>query len=148
MKRPLCQAVVYLFLALFVLVSCSPDKDTVGDSKDKKDEASEGGEIVIASVREADTVDIQNTTWADDANSHLYYSLLQVDENGNIVPGLVEDYTISDDAKVGTFYLKKNLTFHSGNPITAEAVKSSFQRFMKMSPYQSDLASLDKIEVI
>lgn len=150
MTKYLGQAVLYCFLAFFILVGCSQDKDTAGDSKEKEEESSKGtsGEIVIASVREPDTVDIHNTTWADDANSHLYYSILQVDEDGNIVPGLVEDYTISEDSKVGTFHLKKNLTFHSGNPITAEAVKSSYERFIEMSPYQSDLASLDKIEVI
>jgi peptide/nickel transport system substrate-binding protein/microcin C transport system substrate-binding protein len=42
-------------------------------------------------------------------------------------PRLAERWEISKDGKEFTFYLRKNLKFHDGQPITAEDVKFSFE---------------------
>jgi microcin C transport system substrate-binding protein len=41
-------------------------------------------------------------------------------------PYLAEKWEVSKDGKVFTFWLRKNLTFHDGHPLTAEDVKFSF----------------------
>jgi peptide/nickel transport system substrate-binding protein len=43
-------------------------------------------------------------------------------------PSLAESWKVSPDGLVWTFSLRKNVTFHSGNPMTAEDVVYSFQR--------------------
>lgn len=47
-----------------------------------------------------------------------------------IYPGLAERYTISPDAMTYTFFLKKNVKFHDGTPLTAEAVKATFDHIV------------------
>jgi peptide/nickel transport system substrate-binding protein len=47
-----------------------------------------------------------------------------------IVPGLAERWEISKDGLVYTFHLRRNVTFHDGTPLTAEAVKFCFDRQM------------------
>src|SRR5262245_66121359 len=45
-----------------------------------------------------------------------------------IVPGLAEKWDISKDGLLYTFYLRPNVKFHDGTPLTAEAVKFCFDR--------------------
>jgi microcin C transport system substrate-binding protein len=47
-------------------------------------------------------------------------------ENYEWKPMLAEKWEISKDGKVFTFWLRKDLTFHDGHPLTAEDVKFSF----------------------
>jgi peptide/nickel transport system substrate-binding protein len=48
---------------------------------------------------------------------------------GNLMaPSLAESWTVSPDQKTYEFKLREGLTFHNGDPFTAEDVKFSFQR--------------------
>ena len=47
-------------------------------------------------------------------------------------PWIVESYEVNDDLTVWTLHLRPGLTFHDGSPITAEAVKYSFDRYMAL----------------
>jgi peptide/nickel transport system substrate-binding protein len=47
-----------------------------------------------------------------------------------IVPGLAEKWDISKDGLLYTFYLRPNVKFHDGTPLTADAVKFCFDRQM------------------
>jgi peptide/nickel transport system substrate-binding protein len=59
----------------------------------------------------------------------LYDGLVKYEGNpAKVVPWLAESWTKSDDGKTWTFKLIKNATFHNGDPVTAEAVKYSFER--------------------
>src|SRR5262249_41147370 len=44
-------------------------------------------------------------------------------------PSLAESWTVSKDCTVVAFVLRKGVTFHNGDPFTAEDVKFSFQRY-------------------
>ncbi len=59
----------------------------------------------------------------------VYDNLFEfVPESDSPVPQLAESYKVSADGKVYTFSLRKNAKFASGNPVTADDVKFSFDR--------------------
>jgi peptide/nickel transport system substrate-binding protein len=70
--------------------------------------------------------------------------------NGEADPDAgVATWTVSDDAKVYTFTLRKGIKFHSGDPMTTADVVFSHERYIKASPsYPSNFTYLDKIEVV
>src|SRR5690349_13161292 len=47
-------------------------------------------------------------------------------QGSKFVPGLAESYTVSPDASVYTFKLKKGVTFHDGTKFDAHAVKATY----------------------
>src|SRR5687767_11900773 len=76
---------------------------------------------------------------ADTRAPHAHYhapiwdSLVGFDiEKGGIGPGVAERWERSADGKSWTFYLRRGLKFHNGDPLTAHDVKWSLER--KMSP--------------
>ncbi|MGM0602683.1 MAG: ABC transporter substrate-binding protein [Bacillota bacterium] len=81
----------------------------------------------------------------------LYDSLVMLDPELNVKPGLAEDWEISEDGTRYTFYLRDDVVFHDGTEFTAEAVKFNFERMLDPelgSPRKSDLDLIEEIEVV
>lgn len=52
----------------------------------------------------------------------IYSGLFKYDKDGKLVNDLAERYELSEDQKVYTVYLKKDILWHNGKPLTAEDV--------------------------
>lgn len=64
--------------------------------------------------------------------NNIYETLLRYDyKQDKTVPLLATGYQVSSDGLTWTFDLRKGVKFHTGNEMTAEAVKYSFERCMK-----------------
>ena len=46
-----------------------------------------------------------------------------------MAPGLAESWSVTKDGRVYDFVLRKGITFHNGEPVTAEDVKFSLERY-------------------
>jgi peptide/nickel transport system substrate-binding protein len=46
-----------------------------------------------------------------------------------LAPSLAESWSVSEDAVIYDFVLRKNTKFHNGEPVTAEDVRYSFERY-------------------
>lgn len=55
-------------------------------------------------------------------------TLLNVDQNGNITPGLASEWTVSDNGLDWTLTIKDGVTFHDGTPMDIEAVVNSLNQ--------------------
>lgn len=129
-----------LLILFFLIVS--------GCSKSGSGGKSSGRDIIIGVVSEPDSVDIHKTSSVGDPNGSLYDPLLNFDFDGNLISGLVEDYTVSDDGLSVTFEIRKDVKFHSGKSVDAEAVKSSMERLMEISPFNTNIGDVKNIEVL
>lgn len=62
----------------------------------------------------------------------LFEGLMRIDpKTGEPIPGMAERYEISPDGKTYTFYLRTNLVWSTGEPITAEDVVYSWIRALQ-----------------
>ncbi|MDD1748922.1 MAG: ABC transporter substrate-binding protein [Methanothrix sp.] len=80
----------------------------------------------------ADWLDPGSTgyTGAAQLPMYLFYdALLKPMPDGTYTPCLAESYTMSPDAKVYEFKLRRGVKFHNGDPMTAEDVVFSFTRY-------------------
>jgi peptide/nickel transport system substrate-binding protein len=70
----------------------------------------------------------------------------------HFAPQLAQEWMVSDDAMVLTFKLREDAVFHDGTPVTAEAVKYSFNRVLTMNQppswMLSQMMDLDSTKVI
>ncbi len=57
----------------------------------------------------------------------MYEGLTTVDTEGGVKPALAESWQAEDGATRWRIQLRKGVRFHSGRPVTAEAVKRSFE---------------------
>ncbi len=66
-----------------------------------------------------------------DISRNVYGRLVNLDPNdlaAGYKPDLAESWTVSEDGKTITFTMREGVTFHSGNPVTAEDAAFSLQR--------------------
>ena len=86
--------------------------------------------IRIAMKSEIDSLDpyLASATDTDIMMNNVFDGLFDTDENGELVPNLATDYTISEDNLTYTFTLVENATFHNGELVTAEDVVYSFSK--------------------
>jgi peptide/nickel transport system substrate-binding protein/microcin C transport system substrate-binding protein len=118
-------------------------------------QAPQGGNINFNIKTEPPTIHPISATDVSAQNVHDYTlsSLLTKDiETYEWKPLMAEKWEISKDGKVFTFWLRKNLTFHDGHPLTAEDVKFSFDAIFEPKynaahkrPYYEGIS---KVEVV
>ena len=91
-----------------------------------------GGTLTIGVTAETDRFDPGNGNISFPARGvhHLVYgSLTATTRDGEWVPYLAESVESNADATVWTVTLRPGLLFHDGNPLNAEAVKASMDRY-------------------
>ncbi|HEU4847551.1 MAG TPA: ABC transporter substrate-binding protein [Rubrobacteraceae bacterium] len=79
----------------------------------------------------------------------LYDKLVDIDENGEIVPMLAKSYDVSDDGKVYTFHLRDGIKFHDGTEFNAEAVKYNLDRYQEEDSVRStEVEPIESVEAV
>lgn len=115
--------------------------------------AEKGGELTVGLEDDPPMLDPHLSTAKVDRQvfKSLYDTLVEVDENMKIVPGLAKDWTVTDDGTRYLFVLRENVKFHDGTVFNAEAVKYNFERMRddKLgSPRKSELSLVKNIEIV
>jgi peptide/nickel transport system substrate-binding protein len=89
------------------------------------------GTLTIALATNPNTLDapICAERNCQNAAGQLFDSLLWVNDNSEIEPALAESWDVSDDGLTYTFHLRKDVTFHNGEPFNADAVVFSWNRY-------------------
>ncbi len=79
----------------------------------------------------------------------LFDHLIERDFEGNLVPGLALSWTVVDTATL-EFTLREGVTFHNGEPFTAESVKFSVERMLaeEEAPNKSKFTAIDAVEIV
>ncbi|MCP5815682.1 ABC transporter substrate-binding protein, partial [Klebsiella pneumoniae] len=75
--------------------------------------------LTVASSSGATSLDFTTTSGAAAPSvlmDNVYETLVRIDEDGSITPGLAKDWDISEDAKTYTFHLRDDVTFSNGDP--------------------------------
>lgn len=106
--------------------------------------------LIIADQFVPDILDGQQST-AGYPLSHELISqpLVRYDADAGVfVPDLLESFAISDDGLTMTMVLPEGLTYPSGNPLDAEALKATMERYVAISPYAFDYGGMGEIRVI
>lgn len=89
-----------------------------------------GGSIVVGITQDLDSLDPHKAVAAGtkEVLFNIFEGLVKPDEDGNLVPAIASDYTISEDGKSYTFVLREGVTFHNGALVTAEDIIYSLKR--------------------
>ncbi|MFJ7649850.1 nickel ABC transporter substrate-binding protein [Lysinibacillus sp. NPDC097279] len=80
------------------------------------------------------------------AQSMVYEPLVIYQSGGELKPHLAESWDVSEDGKVYTFQLRKDVKFSDGSDFNAEIVKKNFDTIMNNLQLHSWLGFLSKIE--
>lgn len=113
----------------------------------------EGGTLTIGTL--SDPVMFlpthSNDTASGDIEDIIFNQLVRIDEKIEIQPELAKEWEISDDGLTYTFYLHEGVTFHDGEPLTAEDVEFTFNIFLDedyTGPRAGSFIALEEVEAL
>jgi len=108
----------------------------------------EPGTLTVGMARTPATLYPGATTALPDiALNFFIYDGLVTTVDGEIKPLLAESWEISPDGLEYTFYLRKDVTFHSGRKFTAKDVKAHFDNWKNL-PTSTKIVALESTQVI
>jgi ABC-type transport system substrate-binding protein len=89
-----------------------------------------GGTLIWGHSETTQNLDMHQTGTASSGRvlQNIHSSIVTVDANLNVIPGLAESFEVSPDGLTYTFKLRPNVLFHNGAPMTSADVKYSFER--------------------
>nr|WP_245596708.1 nickel ABC transporter substrate-binding protein [Shimazuella kribbensis] len=85
------------------------------------------------------------------AQGTYYEPLIDYGPNGKLIPKLAESWNVSEDGKVYTFHLRKNVKFTDGSNFDASVVQKNFQTILANRDLHSWLgliSEINKTEVV
>ena len=115
--------------------------------------------LIYGRGEDANTLDPVNTDIGEAVNVivNIFDTLVTYrDESTELAPGLATEWKHNDEGTLWTFQIRPGVSFHDGSPLTAEAVKFSFERlllpdhpalFDKARPYQSSYKMIKEVRV-
>lgn len=105
--------------------------------------------IIIAQSSDALFLDPQQQDEGptNSVNSNLYDALVRRNADLTIAPGLAEKWEQKNDL-TWVFYLRKNVTFHNGDPLTADDVVFTVERFKQQKVAGSIVAMVASVKKI
>ena len=128
-------AVVFVTAGTLALAACSAGSTEPGQGG--AEGGAEGGgsdALSLGLVAEPANLDFTTTDGAaipEVLLYNVYENLVQLDQKGNIVPGLAESWDVSEDGLTYTFHLRDGATFTNGEEFTAEDAKFSIEAVKK-----------------
>lgn len=81
-------------------------------------------------------------------NLLLFAGITAHDEKNNVVPGLAEDWTFDESTNTYKFTLREGLTFHDGQPLTAEDVKFTIEAIMDPDNGSENASNFEDVKSI
>lgn len=104
-------------------------------------------ELVYATAKDINDMNPHFYAGSMHAQGMVYESLVENTEQG-IQPLLADTWDISEDGKVYTFHLRRDVTFHDGTPFNAEAVKLNFDAVQQNAERHSWIKLSNKISSV
>lgn len=145
MKKKLL--ITFILLIIGTLLTACMENANAPSNNSENTESSDKNmeELTIGVSAESGTLDpavtMDNSAWK--ITYQAYERLVDYDGSStNIKPGLAKTWDVSDDGKTWTFHLDEGHKFADGTPVDAEAIKSSFERTLKIANGPSGVYSM------
>src|SRR5687767_640738 len=94
-----------------------------------------GGRLVVGIATPLGEIDPVNMELIEEQEilANVFETLLATDLEGNLIPSLCEKWEVSDGGESVSFTLRENVRFQNEQPMTAQSVKDSFERSIRVA---------------
>ncbi|OLP57077.1 ABC transporter [Rhizobium rhizosphaerae] len=100
-------------------------------------------DLTVARSVDADSLDAQkaSTTQSLQITNLIFDTLLTMDKDGSVHPGLASAWSMSDDGKSYAFTIRDGVTCHDGSTFDAAAAKASLDRALDPATLNPNLSA-------
>ncbi|MEG1988233.1 MAG: ABC transporter substrate-binding protein [Oscillibacter sp.] len=133
MKKRILAVVLAVSLLSVVLTGCGDGstEKTPETTPPTSGEAVQGGELTVGIAQDLDnSLDphLAVAAGTKEVMFNVFEGLMKPTPDGDLLPAVAEHYDLSQDRTTYTFALRDGVTFHNGEPVTADDVVYSIKR--------------------
>ncbi|NEI74492.1 ABC transporter substrate-binding protein [Rhizobium lusitanum] len=105
--------------------------------------AAQATDLTVARSVDADSLDPQkaSTTQSLQVTNLIFDTLLTMDKDGSVHPGLTSDWSMSQDGKMYSFTIRDGIKCHDGTTFDAAAAKASLDRALDPATVNPNLSA-------
>ena len=131
-------------------VESATNMEANASSEETKDTEEGGSHITIGIPQDLDSLvpSLSQGAGTQEILYNIYEGLYKPDSEGNLVPAVASDYTMSEDGLVYTFTLREGIQFHNGNPVTVQDVKYSIETCAGLNGGEPVISAFSNIESV
>ena len=148
MKKRTIALLLSSALMVMALSACGGQKPENSGSDDANSSRADSNEIAVGIAQDlGDSLDPYQMTAAGTREIlfNVFEGLYKPNSDGDFVPAVAENYTVSDDGLTYTFTLRDGVQFHNGTAVDAQDVVYSFNTCAANSVESSMMAALSNI---
>ncbi|WP_162621891.1 ABC transporter substrate-binding protein [Microbacterium suaedae] len=137
--------------AALTLTACSGGSDSGSNGSAGDGSSDDGGNLRLGAVVDVSTWDPAEGSWGNEALffQAVYDTLLRMNAEGEIEPGLAETWEWDDDRTTLTLDLRDGVTFSDGEELTAEVAAESVLAYRDgAAPNAGNLSDVDAVEAV
>lgn len=142
--------ILIVVMALTLLTGCggSGTSDASSSQTESSSTGTNAEELTVGVTSFADTLEPteQYFSWVVSRYA-IGETLVKFDEEGELIPSLAEEWSISDDQLTWTFKLREGVKFSNGDELTPELVKASLERTFELSERAKEFFTYESIEI-
>jgi ABC-type transport system substrate-binding protein/serine/threonine protein kinase len=103
--------------------------------KAAEEEIARGGTLVVALPNPVAATEpsVYETTEEHEVLANVFETLVTMDAQGNLAPGLSDHWTLETGGSAARLHLRPGVVFSDGQPLTASAVKAALERSIRLS---------------
>ena len=148
MKKKLLMLMLSAVLAVGMCLAFAGCGDSGSEGEDAKagDAAAEGNTLVYGS---GDYTAINPALFEHgEINLLLFAGLTSHGENDEVIPGLAEEWEFDEETNTYHFTLRDGLTFHDGEPLTAEDVKFTIEAIQNPDNASENASNFEDVKEV
>jgi len=139
-RKWIVAALVALALGCLCMTGCGGSSDAGGDVE------ADGNTLVYGS---GDYTAINPALFEHgEINLLLFAGLTAHDENDKVIPALAEEWQFDKESNTYKFTLKEGLTFHDGEPLTAEDVKFTIEAIQNPDNASENASNFEDVKEV
>lgn len=147
-------------LGTIALSGCSGDKNSnsnnaTSELNNSSGEKTYGGTVVVGIQQDLDSLDphLVEAAGTREVLFNVYEGLVKPTPEGDLIPAVASDVTVSEDATEYVFTLRDGILFHNGNLVTVEDIEYSLKRCAGMlegqsAPLTSAYSAFASVEIV
>ena len=119
----------YIFPIVFLIMILAPGLVSCASSDQAEESSETAGSTLIYGSNDFTRINPAIDEHGE-INLLLFDGLMGHDENNQVVPALAESYDLDEDTNEYTFHLREGVTWHDGQPFTADDVIFTIEAIM------------------
>lgn len=141
----------WLLATALVLSACGGSSEPEEDTGTAQGAPEAGGTLVVARTGDITGLDphVATAFQTVQALDLVHGTLVQLDPELNVIPGLAESWEFSEDGTTLTFTLREGVTYHDGDPFTSADVVATMNRIQDEATAAvgaTNFASIESVE--